>query len=223
MESDFSTIPVDSMLLSLGQGNLVMTCWFGLIIVGNPKVLCKNNLWAQLLNDYKDKDLLVEGRVFWNKGPINNLRPSSIILNKPVKLLPKPNVEQNREAELIKETIEENNDEKIHDICNLLLPVPAEKLCENSKTCSIPLQVILPPLAEPDLLKTAEEEVQESPPAVEEVDDEQHKQKDALKNDILSFAKNFASFNLNTLISDECRNLSNEDPSPSSNEWYLKL
>lgn len=34
---------------------------YGLIIVGNPKVLSKQPLWNHLLNDYKEKRVLVEG------------------------------------------------------------------------------------------------------------------------------------------------------------------
>ena len=37
---------------------------YGLIIVGNPKVLSKQPLWNHLLNDYKEKRVLVEGTIF---------------------------------------------------------------------------------------------------------------------------------------------------------------
>lgn len=37
---------------------------YGLIIIGNPKVLSKQPLWNHLLNDYKEKRVLVEGRYF---------------------------------------------------------------------------------------------------------------------------------------------------------------
>ncbi|VUZ40810.1 unnamed protein product [Hymenolepis diminuta] len=50
---------------------------YGLIIVGNPKALCKKPLWNYLLHYYKEHDLLVE-------GPLTNLTQS--ILN-----VPKPN------------------------------------------------------------------------------------------------------------------------------------
>ena len=36
---------------------------YGLIIVGNPKVLSKQPLWNHLLNDYKEKRVLVEGKI----------------------------------------------------------------------------------------------------------------------------------------------------------------
>ncbi|KAK4472513.1 hypothetical protein MN116_002682 [Schistosoma mekongi] len=39
---------------------------YGLIVVGNPKALCKQPLWNQLLHFYRDQHLLVE-------GPLNNL------------------------------------------------------------------------------------------------------------------------------------------------------
>lgn len=37
---------------------------YGLIIVGNPKVLSKQPLWNHLLNDYKEKRVLVEGNIY---------------------------------------------------------------------------------------------------------------------------------------------------------------
>ncbi len=49
-----------------------------LIVVGNPKVLAKHDLWNNLLNHYKDKGLLVE-------GPINNMKQAPIQLAKPRK------------------------------------------------------------------------------------------------------------------------------------------
>ena len=50
-----------------------------LIVVGNPRVLCKHELWNNLLNYYKDNDVLVE-------GAITNLRPSLIQFPKPKKI-----------------------------------------------------------------------------------------------------------------------------------------
>jgi hypothetical protein len=41
---------------------------YGLVILGNPKVLSKNALWHHLLTHYKEKGCLVE-------GPLNNLQP----------------------------------------------------------------------------------------------------------------------------------------------------
>ncbi|KAL4083627.1 hypothetical protein QTP88_028943 [Uroleucon formosanum] len=49
---------------------------YGLLIVGNPKVLSKKQLWNHLLNYYKAKNVLVE-------GPLNNLKASLIQLPKP--------------------------------------------------------------------------------------------------------------------------------------------
>lgn len=57
---------------------------YGLIIVGNPKVLSKQPLWNHLLNDYKDKRVLVE-------GPLNNLKESVIQFSKPRKLVNRSN------------------------------------------------------------------------------------------------------------------------------------
>ena len=45
-------------------------------MVGNPRVLCKDKLWNNFLNYYKDCGVLVE-------GPLSNLRPSAIHLPKP--------------------------------------------------------------------------------------------------------------------------------------------
>ena len=49
---------------------------YGLMIIGNPRVLSKNTLWYHLISHFKSKDLLVE-------GPLNNLKPSQITLVKP--------------------------------------------------------------------------------------------------------------------------------------------
>lgn len=48
---------------------------YGIITVGNPKVLSKHTLWNHLLNYYKENGLLVE-------GPLNNLKPSLIQFSK---------------------------------------------------------------------------------------------------------------------------------------------
>ncbi|XP_022697814.1 regulator of nonsense transcripts 1-like isoform X2 [Varroa jacobsoni] len=52
---------------------------FGLIIVGNPKVLAKQPLWNHLLAFYKDNSVLVE-------GPLTNLRESLLQLQRPRRL-----------------------------------------------------------------------------------------------------------------------------------------
>lgn len=57
---------------------------YGLIIIGNPKVLAKQPLWNHLLNFYKDKHVLVE-------GSLNNLKESMIQFQKPSKLINKMN------------------------------------------------------------------------------------------------------------------------------------
>ncbi|GAA6004679.1 hypothetical protein JCM10207_000978 [Rhodosporidiobolus poonsookiae] len=51
---------------------------YGLVILGNPKVLSKHALWHYLLTHYKEKKCLVE-------GPLNNLQPSMIQFSKPRK------------------------------------------------------------------------------------------------------------------------------------------
>jgi regulator of nonsense transcripts 1 len=48
----------------------------GMIVMGNPRVLSKNPLWAALLLHFKEYDCLVE-------GPLNNLQPSYITLVRP--------------------------------------------------------------------------------------------------------------------------------------------
>jgi regulator of nonsense transcripts 1 len=53
---------------------------YGIIIVGNPKVLSKQQLWNNLLNFYKEKKVLVE-------GSLNNLKDSMIQFAKPKKII----------------------------------------------------------------------------------------------------------------------------------------
>ncbi|KAI5900585.1 uncharacterized protein SCHCODRAFT_02039777 [Schizophyllum commune H4-8] len=53
---------------------------YGVVILGNPKVLSKHPLWHYLLTHYKEKDCLVE-------GPLSNLQPSMIQFSKPRRTL----------------------------------------------------------------------------------------------------------------------------------------
>lgn len=53
---------------------------YGIIIVGNPKVLSKQPLWNHLLHFYKERKLLVE-------GSLNNLKESMIQFTKPKKIV----------------------------------------------------------------------------------------------------------------------------------------
>ncbi|KAI7697560.1 hypothetical protein SSS_03029 [Sarcoptes scabiei] len=53
---------------------------YGIILVGNPKVLSKQPIWNHLLHFYKDSRVLVE-------GPLNNLKESLIQFNKPRKMV----------------------------------------------------------------------------------------------------------------------------------------
>lgn len=53
---------------------------YGIIIVGNPKVLSKQPLWNHLLNFYKERKVLVE-------GSLNNLKESQIQFVKPKKIV----------------------------------------------------------------------------------------------------------------------------------------
>ena len=48
----------------------------GLVLLGNPRVLSKNPLWAALLLHFKEHDTLVE-------GPLNNLQPSYMTFARP--------------------------------------------------------------------------------------------------------------------------------------------
>lgn len=49
---------------------------YGLIVIGNAKVLSRHPLWNYLLASFKDKGCLVE-------GSLQNLKPSPITLSKP--------------------------------------------------------------------------------------------------------------------------------------------
>lgn len=53
---------------------------YGLIVVGNPKVLSKQPLWNHLLAFYKERRVLTE-------GPLSNLKESAIQFAKPKKLV----------------------------------------------------------------------------------------------------------------------------------------
>ena len=55
---------------------------YGLVILGNPKVLAKQPLWNVLLNHFKDNQCLVE-------GPLTNLKASMQQLTKPKRVSPK--------------------------------------------------------------------------------------------------------------------------------------
>ncbi|KIJ26431.1 hypothetical protein M422DRAFT_38225 [Sphaerobolus stellatus SS14] len=55
---------------------------YGVVILGNPKVLSKHPLWHYLLTHYKEKNCLVE-------GPLSNLQPSMIQFSKPRRTLMK--------------------------------------------------------------------------------------------------------------------------------------
>lgn len=51
---------------------------YGLVVLGNPKVLSKQQLWNNLLCHFKDNGVLVE-------GPLNNLKQSMVQFQKPRK------------------------------------------------------------------------------------------------------------------------------------------
>jgi regulator of nonsense transcripts 1 len=55
---------------------------YGVVILGNPKVLSKHPLWHFLLSHFKERACLVE-------GPLSNLQPSMIQFSKPRKTLDK--------------------------------------------------------------------------------------------------------------------------------------
>ncbi|KAL6548016.1 Regulator of nonsense transcripts 1-like protein [Orobanche hederae] len=52
---------------------------YGIVILGNPKVLSKQPLWNGLLTNYKEHECLVE-------GPLNNLKQSMVQFQKPKKI-----------------------------------------------------------------------------------------------------------------------------------------
>ncbi|KAF3335494.1 regulator of nonsense transcripts 1 [Carex littledalei] len=52
---------------------------YGIVILGNPKVLSKQPLWNSLLTHYKEHECLVE-------GPLNNLKQSMVQFQKPKKM-----------------------------------------------------------------------------------------------------------------------------------------
>jgi len=64
---------------------------YGVVILGNPKVLSKHPLWHYLLTHYKEHNCLVE-------GPLNNLQQSMIQFSKPRRTLVK-SMEQFRRHE----------------------------------------------------------------------------------------------------------------------------
>ncbi|KAJ3678718.1 hypothetical protein LUZ60_002521 [Juncus effusus] len=52
---------------------------YGVVVLGNPKVLSKQPLWNSLLTHYKEHECLVE-------GPLNNLKQSMVQFQKPKKI-----------------------------------------------------------------------------------------------------------------------------------------
>ncbi|KAI3738525.1 hypothetical protein L2E82_28559 [Cichorium intybus] len=52
---------------------------YGIVILGNPKVLSKQPLWNGLMTHYKEHECLVE-------GPLNNLKQSMVQFQKPKKV-----------------------------------------------------------------------------------------------------------------------------------------
>ncbi|KAF7008399.1 hypothetical protein CFC21_023160 [Triticum aestivum] len=52
---------------------------YGIVVLGNPKVLSKQPLWNSLLTHYKEHECLVE-------GPLNNLKQSMVQFQKPKKI-----------------------------------------------------------------------------------------------------------------------------------------
>ncbi|PNG71053.1 Regulator of nonsense transcripts 1, partial [Tetrabaena socialis] len=51
---------------------------FGLVVLGNPRVLSRQPLWNSLLSYFKEAGCLAE-------GPLTNLKPSMVQLHKPKK------------------------------------------------------------------------------------------------------------------------------------------
>ncbi|KAL2113830.1 hypothetical protein VUR80DRAFT_2222 [Thermomyces stellatus] len=63
---------------------------YGLVIIGNPKVLAKHELWHHLLVHYKERKCLVE-------GPLQNLQTSLIQFPRPRPSRPRPNPQQQQQ------------------------------------------------------------------------------------------------------------------------------
>ena len=55
---------------------------YGLIIFGNARVLCKHDLWNNLLNQFKLESCLVEG------SHVSQLKACTMMLRRPVKYNP---------------------------------------------------------------------------------------------------------------------------------------
>lgn len=70
---------------------------YGLVLLGNPRVLSKNILWLHLLTHFREKGSLVE-------GVLNRLQPSSIQLHKP-----RTNKPRQRAPPLVSNFISDNN------------------------------------------------------------------------------------------------------------------
>eukprot|EP01022_Parablepharisma_sp_SALTPOND_P016227 TRINITY_DN234_c0_g2_i1.p2 TRINITY_DN234_c0_g2~~TRINITY_DN234_c0_g2_i1.p2 ORF type:complete len:1040 (+),score=86.45 TRINITY_DN234_c0_g2_i1:3145-6264(+) len=66
---------------------------YGLVICGNANVLAKDDLWNNLLNEFKRQGLLVE-------GPLMNLKPCIIQLRKPVRLVVEQEDEEQEERKI---------------------------------------------------------------------------------------------------------------------------
>jgi len=72
---------------------------FGIVVIGNAKVLSKQPLWNNFLVHYKDNECLVE-------GPLNNLKQSMVQFQKPRKMYPDnrlifsygPNLDSNQQG-----------------------------------------------------------------------------------------------------------------------------
>ena len=77
---------------------------YGLVVVGNPKVLAKHTLWYQLIMNFKDMNCLVE-------GPLHSLKPSRLQFMKPQR------ERKREEKELVKEDVKEKEKMKVvpHD------------------------------------------------------------------------------------------------------------
>jgi len=65
---------------------------YGLVIIGNPKVLAKHELWHHLLVHFKDRKCLVE-------GPLNNLQTSLLQFPKPKTAYRQPRWQQQQQQQ----------------------------------------------------------------------------------------------------------------------------
>ncbi|KAF1742439.1 hypothetical protein MXB_1920, partial [Myxobolus squamalis] len=172
---------------------------FGLIIIGNPRILSRHTLWNNLLNDYKDKGLLVLS-IYISK--LNESAQNSTVST--------DHFGKKSEEKSI------NTFLQAHDRLNVLLP-PGEDSNFNqlSNDDGMPIQILFPPIPDKSSLNS---QINVNTLKIDEiVTSESIEQKQNLKKDIISFAKNFAAFNLDNLLQNVPNSSQSDAPKKQSN------